>query len=305
MHPWLDARFGTGARRAKCATRRAAERSRVPILIPGQDTFATRAGYGHIVTHTPNRTPSRAARVLATAGCCLLAGLTTTVRSQACALPGDAVTVQAGKVALGSRVFTVATQRLADLDDARSRLVVLDARCRVAWSAIADGALSHFDTRRLGGTRLLQFVTLQVAGDGTGYVHHLLLLRGGRLALLLPPVRHTGKDGFYLGPLHHGGKDGVVTWTADTAAESEAAPHPFIVRTWVWSGSKLTGPAHYETSRTYAAPPDAGADRPNFVARAIGLPFRDQTGDISSRFSDFDHVESRVQDREMQQAEGR
>ena len=239
------------------------------------------------------------------AAACALAWLALTVRSQACALPKDAVTVQAGKVALASRTFTVATQSLADLNDSRSRLLVLDARCRVAWSAVVDGDLSHFDVRVLGGTQLLQFVTLQVAGDGTGYVHRLLSLQAGRLGLLLPPLDHTGKDGFYLGPLHQGAKEGIVTWIADPGGESEAAPHPFVVRIWVWSGGKLTGPVQHETRQKYAAPPDAAAERPNFVARAIGLPFRDQTGDVSSRSRDFGRAESRVQDFATQQAESR
>ena len=131
-------------------------------------------------------------------------------------------------------------------------------------------------------------------GDGTGYVHRLFRLRAGRLVQAIPPVRHTGKDGFYLGSLHQGSREGIVTWTADPRDEAEAEPHPFVVRTWTWSSGKLTGPVQSETSQKYAAP-DGEPNRADFVARAIGLPFRDQTGDVRSRFKDLFNVQDRVQ----------
>ena len=242
------------------------------------------------------------ARTLSGLHCiCLLAGLSAATWAQACTLPKDAVTVQSSQVALDGRMFTVASQSLADLDHARSRLLVLDGRCRSAWSAVVEGAVSHFDVRVLGGMQLLQFVTLQVAGDATGYVHRLLEVRGGRIMQALAPVEHTGRDGFYFGPLPHGRQQGLFTWTADPRGEAEAAPHPFILRTWVWSGNRLTGPAQTETIQKYAAPTGA-PDRADFVAKALGLPFRDQTGDTSSRFKDFDRVEGQVQDLAIRQA---
>ncbi len=238
------------------------------------------------------------------AASCLLARVTITTGSQACTLPRDAVTVQTSRLALEGRMFTIATQSLADLNDESSRLLVLDAQCRPAWSAVVEGDLSHFDVRTLAGTPLLQFVTLQAFGDGTGYVHRLLLIRAGRLVLALPPINHTGKDGFYLGPLHRGRETGIVTWTADPIPGSEADQHPFIVRTWRWSGGKLIKLTQSETSQKYVAPDDA-ASRPDFIAKEIGLPFHDQTGDISSRFKDFDRVQNQVQDLAMRQSEKR
>ncbi len=225
---------------------------------------------------------------------CLLAGLVAAIPARGCALPGNAVTVQASKLDLGGTTYTVATQRLADVNDARSRLLVFDARCRPAWSETVDGDLSHFDVRTLGGTRLLQFVTMQMAGDGTGYIHRLLALHAGRLGLVLPPIGHTGKDGFYLGRLQASGDEGVVTWTADPSGESEADAHPFVVRIWVWSGGRFTGPRTRETGEKYAAP-DTAPSRADFVAKAIGLPYRDQTGDVRDRFGDLDRVEAQVQ----------
>ena len=225
---------------------------------------------------------------------CLFAGLVASACARGCALPGDAVTVQASKLDLGGTSYSVATQQLADVNDARSRLLVFDGRCRPAWSETVDGDLSHFDVRSLKGTRLLQFVTMQVAGDGTGYVHRLLTMHAGRLGLVVPPIEHTGKDGFYLGKLRASGNAGVVTWTADPSGESEADAHPFVVRSWVWSGGRFTGPRTRETVRKYAAPDDAPS-RADWVAKAIGLPYRDQTGDVRGRFGDLDRIEARVQ----------
>ena len=225
---------------------------------------------------------------------CLCAMLAIAFPVRACELPMDAVAVQSRRLDLDGATYTVATQQLADINDARSRLLVLDGRCRPLWSETVDGDLSHFDVREIGGTRLLQFVTMKVAGDGTGYVHRLLALHTGRMRPALPPIEHTGKDGFYLGPLHAGRNEGVVTWTADRAGESEADAHPFVVRTWVWSGGRFVEPRQYETRRKFASP-DGAPSRADFVAKAIGLSVRDQTGDVRSRFSDYERIQSRVQ----------
>ncbi len=238
------------------------------------------------------------------AGIILLTGLVGAAPVRACTLPTDAVTVQASRLSLDGRSFTVATQTLADLNSSRSRLVVLDARCHTAWSAVVNGILSHFDVRVLGGTRVLQFVTMQVSGDGTGYTHRLMVMRGGRLRPALPPVTHTGKDGFYLGKLLDSRSEGIVTWTADPRGESEADAHPFVVRRWIWSDGTLVPDKTYKTSRKYAAP-DNAMSRPDYVAKAISLPFRDQTGDDRSRFQDYDSIENRMQNLAMKQAEGR
>ena len=225
---------------------------------------------------------------------CLWVTLATPTPAHACGLPGGAITVQFRKLALDGATYTVATQQLGDVNDARSRLLVLDARCRPLWSETVDGDLSHFDVRKLDGVPLLQFVTMRVAGDGTGYVHRLLVIRAGRIQPALPPIEHTGKDGFYLGPLHAGQGKGIVTWTADTAGESEADAHPFVVRTWAWSGGRFAAPLEHETRRKYVAP-DEAPSRANFVAKAIGLSVRDQTGDARTRFGDYERIESRVQ----------
>ena len=235
-----------------------------------------------------------AGRCLSPFAACLLAGFVTAAPARGCALPGDAVTVQASKLDLDGTIYTVATQRVADVNDARSRLLVFDARCRPAWSETVDGDLSHFDVQTLGRTQLLHFVTMQVAGDGTGYVHHLLAVRARRLGLVLTPLKHTEKDGFYLGKLQASGDEGVVTWTADPSSESEADAHRFVVRRWIWSGGRFIGPKTRETGKKYASP-DTVPSRADFVAEAIGLPFRDQTGDVRGRFRDLDRVEARVQ----------
>jgi hypothetical protein len=205
-----------------------------------------------------------------------LAAMAAPSGAQACALPHALVATQVGRVRLNRHVLNVAALSIpaADAED-HSRLIVSDARCRVLWTATVDGLENRFDVRRLGGEDVLQFVSLEPAGDGTGFTHRLLAFRG-RGPRLVAQFRHTGKDGFYLGPLVRGG-EGVATWVADASGESEASPHPYVVSTWTWRAGRLVGPAHYETSRKYLAS-DRRTPRSDVVAREIGLPYRDQTG---------------------------
>jgi hypothetical protein len=172
------------------------------------------------------------------------AAMAASAGAQACALPHSLVATQVGRVWLNHRVLNVAALSIpaADAED-HSRLIVRDAHCRVQWTATVDGLENRFDVRRLGSEDVLQFVSLEPAGDGTGFTHRLLAFRGRRLRLV-SQFRHTGKDGFYLGPLARGG-EGVVTWVADASGESEASPHPYVISTWTWRGGRLVGPAHY------------------------------------------------------------
>lgn len=202
---------------------------------------------------------------------------------RSCVLSHGAVVTQSAHLRLGGQTLYVVALSITDPNEDRSRLLVLDAHCRIRFDETVDGLESRFDVRRLGRMRLLQFVTAQAFGDGTGYVHRLLIMRNGQLQNLTPPIRHTGKDGFYLGPLAHGKGEGVVTWTADASGESEADAHPYVVRRWQLRAGRLVGPVTYETTKRYK-PSDDVVPRSNIVARAIGLPYRDQTG--TSRFMD-------------------
>lgn len=216
-----------------------------------------------------------------------------------CALPRDAIVTQSARLHLGGQALYVTALSFADPNEDRSRLLVLDVHCRPRFDETVDGLESRFDVRLLGKTRVLQFVTMQVFGDGTGYVHRLLVMQNDQLQNLIPPIRHTGKDGFYLGPLAHGKGDGIVTWTADPSGESEAAAHPYVVDTWQWRNGQLMGPVTYETTKKYK-PSDDVVPRSNVVARAIGLPYHDQTG--TDRFMDPAHLMTRQG--EMEQADG-
>lgn len=207
----------------------------------------------------------------------LIGALAAAASAGACPLPRDAVVTQSARLPLGGDFLTIATLSVRGPDADRSRLQVLDGRCRALWDVQVDGLESRFEVRRVGGVRLLEFVTLRPAGDETLYTHRLLIWRRGRLELALAPIEHTGKDGFYLGPLTRGRGKGVVTWTADPSGEGEAEPHPFVVRTWRWRDGAFAGPATYETTRKYAANDDA-ASRADAVAKAMDLPYRDQTG---------------------------
>ena len=102
---------------------------------------------------------------------------------------------QAARLRLGNVPLTIAAGTLPDVNTETSRLVVLGRHCRKLWSATVDGAETRFDVRVLAGVTLLQFVTLQVHGDGTSFVHRLLILRDGRMTLALPPILHTGRTG--------------------------------------------------------------------------------------------------------------
>ncbi len=174
---------------------------------------------------------------------------------------------------------------------------VSDRHCRRLWSATVDGAEPRFDVRVLAGTTLLQFVTMQVYGDGTGFVHRLLTLKDGRIALALPPVVHTGKDGFYLGPLQ-GGCDGIVTWSADPAGESEASAHPYVVTVWRFAHGRFGAPASRETSTRYL--PTDSLPRGDGLAQAMRLPYRDQTR--QSAFIDYGRLIILLQQAEEAQA---
>jgi hypothetical protein len=218
---------------------------------------------------------------------------------RSCALSHDAVVTQSAHLRLGGQPLYAVALSVTDPNENHSRLLVLDVHCRIRLDETVDGLESRFDVRLLGRTRLLQFVTMQVFGDGTGYVHRLLIMRNGQLQNLMLPIRHTGKDGFYLGPLAHGKGEGVVTWTADPSGESEADAHPYVVRRWQWRTGRLVGPVTYETTKKYM-PADDVVPRSNIVARAIGLPYRDQTG--TGRFMGSVHL-MRLQS-EMEQAGG-
>jgi hypothetical protein len=212
-----------------------------------------------------------------------------------CALPHDAVVTQSARLRLDGQTLYAAALSVTDPNENHSRLLVLDVHCRALLDETVDGLESRFDVRILGRTRLLQFVTMQVFGDGTGYVHRLLIMRNGQLQNLMPPIRHTGKDGFYLGPLAHGKGEGMVTWTADPSGESEADAHPYVVDKWQWRTGRLVGPVTYETTKKYMPSNDV-VPRSNVVARAIGLPYRDQTG--TRRFMNPDRamkLDSRVE----------
>lgn len=214
-----------------------------------------------------------------------LAGI---AQARTCALPTNAVVTQHARLRLGAQTLIVATLSLAGSPNHnRSRLLVFDTRCRPLWSQTVDGLESRFDIRRLGQTPLLHFVTMQVFGDGTRYVHRLLTLHANRLQEILPPIAHTGKDGFYVGPLVHGQGEGIVTWAADPRGEAEADPHPYVVRQWLWRSGRLLGPESRETTRKYL-PSDDVVPRANVVARAMGLPYRDQTG--TRQFMAPEHV---------------
>ena len=211
--------------------------------------------------------------------------LTRAPGARACAEPNSMVVTQARRVTLAGRILHVAALTIpAEGGDDYARLVVRDRRCRLVWSATVVGLESRFDVRQLGALRLLQFVTMEPAGDGTGYVHRLLAFNQGRH--LMAQFRHTGKDGFYFGRLA-GGEWGVVTWEADNSDETYGSPHPFVVSTWRWRNGRLAGPVRYKTRLKYAAP-DGALSRADWVARAIGLPYRDQTD--TPPFMDVDKV---------------
>jgi hypothetical protein len=205
-----------------------------------------------------------------------------------CALPSDVVVTQTAHLRFGGRSLNVAAlSLLADPNESQSRLLVLDDHCRTVLDETVDGLESRFAVRMLGKTRLLQFVTMQIFGDGTGYVQRLFLMRNGQLTDLLPPISHTGKDGFYLGPLTGGQGDGVVTWIADPSGESEADAHPYVVDVWRWRSGRLIGPMTYETTKKYLPSIDV-IPRSNVVAKEMGLPYRDQTG--TSKFMNPGHL---------------
>ncbi len=178
-------------------------------------------------------------------------------------------------------MLTVAALSLPELDgneggDDRSQILVLNSRCRRIWSEQVVGLESRFEKRKLGTTDLLEFITMQVYGDGTGYVHRFYSLRQGQMHKMLPEIGHTGKDGFYLGPLGSGQGDGIVTWSADPTGEAEASAHPYVVERWRWQGGHFTGPSSSRTRKFLAS--SNVVPRADVVARDMGLPYRDQTG---------------------------
>ena len=216
----------------------------------------------------------------------LLCTALSALSASACPLPRHVVVTQTGQLQLDDQTVTAAALSLPELNDEESRLLVFDARCRLLWSETIGGNESRFDVRVLGGSRLIEFVTLESFGDGTDYTHQLLQVHGRHVHTFWP-IAHTGKDGFYLGRLAHGKGDGVVTWVADPTGEAEAAPHPYVVSTWTWRAGCLTGPVQYETKHKYL-PSDHHVPGSNTVARKIGLPYRDQTG--YSKFMDYRRV---------------
>ncbi len=206
----------------------------------------------------------------------------------ACPIPDDVVVTQSAWVGQDSHPFEVVAASLSTVqNDDWSRLVVLDARCRVVLNEKVDGLESRFELDRLGRTPILQFVTMEPAGDGTNYVHRLYALRRDGIEGPIRTIENTGKDGFYLGRLRSGPGEGVVVWTADQGAAAEAAPHPYVVRQWRWNGNNLVALRRYETTRTYWSS-DEAVPRANLVAEAMSLPYRDQTG--TKRFMDVDRL---------------
>ncbi|WP_321969091.1 hypothetical protein [Paraburkholderia tropica] len=198
---------------------------------------------------------------------------------------------QTAQISLNGQRLTVATLSLPNLNEERTQLVVFDVQCRPLWSETMDGLESRFELRRLGHTPLLEFVTMQVFGDGTGYVFSLFGLRSGHLYPVAPPIKETGKDGFFLGPLRGGKHEGIVTWSADLSDGAEVAAHRYVVREWQWSGGRLIGPMEHRASKKYL-PSDTQVPTPDLVAKAMGMSYRDQTG--SSRFMNPARVMERL-----------
>ena len=227
------------------------------------------------------------AAALAIASAAALANGAAAARPLRCPTPSDLVVTQQTSLRMAGHVLDVVALSIPDANgDAKSRLLVLDRHCHTIWSRTVDGAESRFDRRRLGRTELLHFVTMQVFGDGTGFVHRLLTWRGNRLALMLPPIDHSAKDGFYLGRLAGGGQ-GVVTWSADPRGESEADAHPYVISSWRWLGQHFDKPVQHETTEKYLAS-ETGLPRADSVARALHLPYRDQTG--QRQMMDFERM---------------
>ncbi|MFP6561850.1 hypothetical protein WJ542_26615 [Paraburkholderia sp. B3] len=205
----------------------------------------------------------------------------------ACPIPHDVVVTQSAWIDQDGHRLEVVAASLTTLNDDGSRLVVFDDQCHVLLNEKANGLESRFEIDKLGQAPILQFVTMQMAGDGTNYVHRLFLLHNGRVQGPIQTIETTGKDGFYLGPFITAPGAGIVVWAADPGAESEAEAHPYIVSRWRWNGHRLAPPTRFETRRKYKASDDV-VPRANAVAQAMDLPYRDQTG--VARFMDIDRL---------------
>jgi len=159
-----------------------------------------------------------------------------------------------------------------------SRAVVYTPQCGVAFQQdFPEAPRSLFSRISLGGKDMLLLTAFYPGGSGCGY-RHLILKYGddypGGSVLPLAPMDlgHSNMGGFFAGDLGGGQGSGVAVWTPIwDDGESHYAAHRYQVITYRWTDDRLTGPTVTTSDAKVEAAPDA-------AAKALGLPYRDQTG---------------------------
>ncbi len=152
--------------------------------------------------------------------------------------------------------------------------------CRV----LLEVAVPGMDSARarpglLGAQPVIHLITERHGGSGDHFAHRLFAVdAAGFRAIPSPPLEQSNMDGFFVGELGGGRGPGAALWSADR--ETHYALPRDTVPYYRWRDGRLE-PAGRVDSRRWIAPD------PDTAARAMGLPFRDQTGPDLMPFAGF------------------
>jgi len=133
----------------------------------------------------------------------------------------------------------------------------------------------------LGAQPVVDIITEHHGGSGDQFAHRLFAVDGDALrAIAAPPLEHSNMGGFFVGDLGRGRGVGVALWDADWNGGGHYAPHRYQLRYFIWRNGRLEAVPMIETRRKIEPDPDK-------AARAMALPFRDQTGQELMPFAGF------------------
>jgi len=208
----------------------------------------------------------------------MILGLALVAASPAACLKPDKADVLVERrlleVGEGRRLEAFAVSRRGDgmLGYESSRLEVFDEACRRLHLQVFDASTeTRLATGRLGDLPILVATALRPGGSGCGYEQVVLGFEDSLFALAPRRLDHSNMDGFFIGDLDGGRGPGLMLWEAIWAdGESHYAPHAYRLTRYRWADHGFVGPETVITTERHAGSPDE-------VAKALGLPFADQT----------------------------
>ena len=142
-----------------------------------------------------------------------------------------------------------------------------------------DSARVH--SAMLGKLPVVDVITESHGGSGNHFAHRLFAVDGATIrAIPAALFEHGNMGGFYVGDLGGGRGAGIVVWDALWEDGTHYASHRYRFQYYKWREGRLEAAGSIETRRKIDPEPDK-------AARAMGLPFRDQTGQELMPFAGF------------------